>query len=290
MFNNQIKMKKLLLLLLPFSSQAQTCPPLQCTGHQVTVNGTMTNANYNGNTCFTGSGTVSNSVSVNNWQKLSWSGNINYQQTVNFSPNSKAWVASGSNISLPQVSFTNNDTLWNFGNLVIASYNSNNSFTNTIINGQGATLKIGNTYYNTPQVINMVPSNPTNVLVIGSCGASPLPITLEYFISNPLRWKFSDVSDLYKVELQWSKDGLDWLSEAEYLWVRANFEYLSLLGETGLYRLKMTTNTNTTSFSKVLKLMAKTKEQGLKYNLLGQLATDQDQMYIQNHKLYYKHD
>ena len=280
-------MKKLLLILIPFSSQAQTCPSFQCAGHQVTVSGTMTNSNYNGNICFKGDGTVSNSVSVNNWQKMSWWGNINYQQTVNFSPNCKAWVQG--NVSLPQVSFTSGDTLWNFGNLIITSYTSNNSTTNTIVNAQGATLKIAGVYCNTPQTLNLVPSNPSNVLMIASCSNNPLPLKIEYFTSEPLKWKFSQIQDIYKVELQWSENALDWLRKEEYYSIHGE-EYSYPSSESGYYRLKIEDLDGSVNYSKVLRLNGKTYVPSIKYNLLGQIATEADRIYIQNHKLYYKHD
>lgn len=282
-------MEKLLLILLPFFSQAQTCPPYQCVGHQVVVNGTLNNTSYNGNVCFSGSGTIGNSINVNNWNILTFAGDLDNYQVINFSNGAKKiYIGLGKNVYLPRVSFDGQDTIFNSGNLIIGNWTSNNSFTNAIVSSAGATLKIDGVFHNQNDTLLNVVNNQSNILVINKCQSNPLPVVLAYFKTEPLRWKFSSVINIEKVELQWSENAVDWLLRNEYYWVRQDFEYMTYLSQAGYYRLKITDLNGEQTFSKIIRIAVNITVPSKKYNLLGQLATEADRIYIQDHKLYYK--
>jgi len=284
-------MKKLLLaiMLLPSLSQGQQCPNYVCT-NETEVCDELENVSYNTSSkCFSGSGVIKSSVTWNNWTRLSFEGNLNVRQVINMSGGvKKVYIRQGANIRLAALNMDNSDTTFNGGNLIVESWTSNNSSTNVIMMRPSATLKIGNTYYNNPPYTLNVVGNPTNKLLIRSCSTQPLPITLEYFVGNPLRWKFGMVFNVLKVELQYSTNGVDWLSREELYGVISNREYSSNLKENGYYRLATYDLDGTVSYSKVVSQKGNNHSPSQAKDILGR-DTKPEGHYIQNNVQYFKY-
>ncbi|ANI88968.1 hypothetical protein A9P82_06465 [Arachidicoccus ginsenosidimutans] len=174
-------MKKIFTLiigstLLSANIYAQCWVQPDCT-NEVTVSGTLTNKNYNGSTCFEGSGTISNSVNINNWDYLSFTGTITVAQVQNVT--SKEIYASG-NIKFGNISLGGTSTIFVFGNLSLSGYN-NNGQTTVILGDESSSITISGKEYHAGDTIKQ----NSNYIAITSCKATSLPITLKSFTATP---------------------------------------------------------------------------------------------------------
>lgn len=208
-------MKKLLfalmglLFLCPAFSQCWQNP--DCS-NPVSVTGILSNQNYNGSTCFDGSGIINNSVNVNNWQYLSYSGALDVRGPVNM--NNKTNVFVNGAIIFDQVHWTGGDTLFINGSVVISKVVSNNSNTNSrnvIMLSETSSLVIDGKPYTIGSTV-ATSGNTSNEIDVTGCKASTLPVTLSSITISKgiLSWETGVQSDIDGYVIQGSQDAQQW--------------------------------------------------------------------------------
>lgn len=209
-------MKKLTFILSLFSLnlQAQCIQVPNCT-NSVSMCNTLTNMNLQGNWCFEGHGSISNSVNWNNWDWIrfeSINASINVDQNINFGGGTKRVYNTGYAVNYwGNTSFNGSDTMFVGDGCTVQithpiSNNSNSGNHNVVILGMGARLFIGISMveYHIGDTIHTNPSNNSNNIYVLGCSGLPLSIdeTKFYLNGNLLYWQ-TDATD---IQIQYSED------------------------------------------------------------------------------------
>lgn len=209
-------MKKIFLVLLGLisvsllHSQCWTQP--DCT-NEVSVTGILSNQNYNGSTCFDGSGIINNSVNVNNWDFLSYSGSLDVKGPVNMNNRTNVYVNGA--IIFDQVHFTGGDTLFINGSVVISkvvSNNSNNGSRNVIMLSETSSLVIKGTTYAAGDII-VTPGNSSNEIDVQVCSSKTLPVHISNLTvkQHSLSWDAGVIDGVQNFTVQGSQDAQNWV-------------------------------------------------------------------------------
>jgi len=199
------------ILLSTFVVNAQCWVQPDCK-QEVQVIGNLQNSNYNGSVCFEGAGTIKNSVNVNNWDYLSYSGSLIVDGPLNM--NNKHNVYANGSVLFDQVHFSGGDTLFISGAVIInkvVSNNSNPDGRNLIYLSEGSTVIINGHPYIGGQTV-ITPGNDKNEIDVKVCSSSTLPVKLESFtVQNQVAsWKVGESSDVESYTIQGSNDSKNW--------------------------------------------------------------------------------
>lgn len=209
-------MKKIFLVLLGLISvsllHSQCWVQPDCT-NEVSVTGILSNQNYNGSTCFDGSGIIKNSVNVNNWDFISYSGSLDVKGPINM--NNKTNVYVNGAIIFDQVHFTGGDTLFINGSVVISkvvSNNSNNGSRNVIMLSETSSLVIKGTTYAAGDII-VTPGNSSNEIDVQVCSSKTLPVHISNLIvkQHSLSWDAGVIDGVQNFTVQGSQDAQNWV-------------------------------------------------------------------------------
>ena len=210
-------MKKLTFILSLFSLnlQAQCIQVPNCT-NSVSMCNTITNMSLQGNWCFEGHGSISNSVNWNNWDWIrfnSISASININQNVNFGGGAKKVYNTGYAVNYwGNTSFNGSDTIFVGDGCTVQvtnpiSNNSNSGNYNTIVLGVGSRLFIGPSMveYHVGDTIRTNPSNNSNNIYVVGCSSTPLSIDeVKFYLNGNLLYWQTESTD---IQIQYSETG-----------------------------------------------------------------------------------
>jgi hypothetical protein len=199
-----------LALLFTMASIAQCWQQPQCC-NEVNFVGTLANKNYNKSTCFTGTGIIKNSVNVNNWDFISYTGSIQVDGPTNM--NNKSNVYANGSIIFDQVHFTGGDTLFVNGAVIInkvVSNNSNEGSKNVIFLSETSSLIIAGHPYTSGTL--QLQGNESNSVDIISCSSSALPVTISKLevMNGVLTWENILPNNIKNYTIQGSDDAITW--------------------------------------------------------------------------------
>lgn len=196
-------------------AQCRVKPP--CT-NEVNISGTLQNQTYTGSTCFAGSGSIASSVNVINWQFLSFSGAITYEQVPNLT-NQNFYTSGDIKLLDNDLSLGGTDTIFVDGSLAIQSnfFNLNGKVV-VILNNSSSTVKIQGTTYSAGDTLkgNNYPASGQYIAITSCQDISGLPITLSLFTAKAgsknvvLKWNTSSEINNQDFAVQRSTDGSDW--------------------------------------------------------------------------------
>lgn len=199
------------ILLCTVTAKAQCWTQPDCV-QEVQVLGNLANENYTGSICFTGTGEIKNSVNVNKWDFLSYNGSLIVDGPLNMNKGTNTY-ANGS-IQFDQVHFTDGDTLFITGAVIInkvVSNNSNPDSRNVIYLSENSTLIVDNHSYIGGDVIT-TPGNSKNEIDVKVCHSTALPVKLESFTihNNIVSWKIGESANIESYTIQGSNDSKTW--------------------------------------------------------------------------------
>lgn len=211
------KLLTLTALLAAFTAQSQ-CFEYDCSDAANNVDVEDGTSNYDGSTCFIGTGSIPTSCNINNWSVISVYGEINYLQNINFGSVGTKLISKGNN-TFAYLSMDGSDTVYvKSGICEVSTIISNNSFTgqfNTIVVDDGAEFYYGGIRLDPTlsDVTVMTAGGTGNVIkIIRGCEDTPLPISASfkaktYYCNNfVLEWD----KNVYKTVFVERKDRADW--------------------------------------------------------------------------------
>ncbi|MDE1192632.1 MAG: T9SS type A sorting domain-containing protein [Arachidicoccus sp.] len=151
--------------------------------NEVTISGSLSNKQYTGSTCFNGNGTIENSVNINNWDFISFKGNITHEQVPNMN-NQNFYIDGNINLENNNISLTGVDTIFVNGNLTMQSNSFNlNGKVIVILKDKGSTVKIQGKTYNAGDTLKgpNYPDSGEYIAVAPCQDVHLLPINLAQF-------------------------------------------------------------------------------------------------------------
>lgn len=218
-------MKQFILILLSILSiklQAQCVQTPSCINEVVMTCNDLSNQYSNGNTCFSGYGSIPTSYNWNgqwNWfQFNSTIASIGVEQSLNLGNGAKKVFTSGAG----GVNFFGNFSMDGGDTLVVGtgcttqvtypiSNNSNPGQKNVIILNPGAILYVGlnMAIYEPGDTIKTVPGNNSNNIYVIACYSVPLQVKIEDFSlnGNALNWT---VNNADQIKIEYSVDQKSW--------------------------------------------------------------------------------
>lgn len=264
------------LMILSVGLSYSQCQPLSCE-HIEDHSGILINTSFNSSVCFATSSTltIASSVNWNNWEYLSFSGEIVVNQNINFGTTNDKVYASGE-VYFNYLSMNGSDTLFTDGNAEIGTLISNNSFGTTwnyIITP--STIQVGSTYYYPGDTI-ITGGGTGNDVVVLQCTETPLSINLISFTyqNNQLQWEVNSDNLKTKIVVQQSNDSKQWTDiYTSFL----NKDYYNINQKDQQYFRLQLSDEQKTKYSKIIRVGQTTKTNYQCYDLSGK-KMDEDQI------------
>lgn len=227
-------MKKTLIILSLLSGTVYAqCPVIPACTNTVQVSN-LWNQSTNQSTCFVGNGYIPSNYNWNNWSYLSFNGEINIYQNVNFPGGAKKVYNQGFVTYYGHVNWNGQDTMvLSNATVTLTEVTANNTGNNAIVLGINSYLFLddgcgGYDQYFVGDTIHTTSSNYTNNVYVLGCSSTPLGIKEFNLRGNVLYWKATGNS-----EIQYSSDSKNFQS----IYFTSQQEGKLTVHESGYYRL-----------------------------------------------------